>query len=353
MKQTDQSLLEQMRITEFAISSLKELFSITPSDEVSLKNFKPFAEASVDALVEQFYETQTAIPEVALLIGDSDTLARLKASQKRYIVDLFSGHYDLEYVNNRLRIGLVHKRIGVEPKLYLAAIERLKDLLLDLIDEKISDEVERINVVKALRRFLMFDVSLVFDTYIRSMISEIEISKQRSESYARTLEEKVKERTEQLEILSRTDPLTGLLNQRFLDKLLTQTLRAAQRRKEPVAIAYIDVNDFKVINDTQGHQRGDEILRMVAEELKAVSRLEDNCFRYGGDEFCVVMSNCTLDNANSWKERLQLNIQARGDVPSLSIGIAQTGPEKYVTSDEFIHQADQEMYMVKKSMKNA
>jgi len=63
--------------------------------------------------------------------------------------------------------------------------------------------------------------------------------------------------------------------------------------------------------------------------------------------------NCTLDNANSWKERLQLNIQARGDVPSLSIGIAQTGPEKYVTSDEFIHQADQEMYMVKKSMKNA
>lgn len=353
MKQTDQSLLEQMRITDFAISSRKELFSITEADEVALKNLKPCIENSVDALVERFYEMQTAVPEIALLIGDSDTLGRLKSAQRRYIVDLFSGHYDIEYVNHRLRIGLVHKRIGVEPKLYLAAVEKLKELIFNLIEEKVSDITERARVILALRRLLMFDVSLVFDTYIRSMVSEIEISRQKSESYASALEAKIKERTLQLEILSRTDPLTGLLNVRYLDEVLTKVLRAAQRRNEPVALAYIDVDDFKIINDTQGHQRGDEILRIVAESLKAVSRLEDYCFRYGGDEFCVAMANCTLASANAWKERLLQSMQAHDNVTSLSIGIVQTGPEEYVSSEELIRQADKEMYTVKNNVKGA
>jgi hypothetical protein len=83
-------------------------------------------EPHIDALVDKFYTLQTGITEIALLIGDADTLTRLRAAQRRYILDLFSGLYDLEYVNNRLRIGLVHKRIGVEPKLYLAAINTLK-----------------------------------------------------------------------------------------------------------------------------------------------------------------------------------------------------------------------------------
>ncbi len=353
MRQTDLSLLEQMGINELEISRRKELFSFAPADEMVLKHFKSFVEKSVDVMVEQFYEAQTAIPEIALLIGDSYTLGRLKVAQKRYILDLFSGYYDLEYVNNRLRIGLVHKRIGVDPKLYLSAIERLKELLLKMIEENLSDTTERAITFMALRRLLMFDVSLVFDTYIRSLIAEIEISRQQSESYARLLEDKVKERTSQLEILSRTDPLTGLLNVRHLDELLTQTLRAAQRRNEPVTIAYIDVNNFKIINDTQGHQSGDEILRMIAESLKAVSRVEDYCFRYGGDEFCVIMTNCTLDGANLWKERLLLDWQANGDVPSLSIGIVQTGSKDYLSSTELVCQVDQEMYKVKKSMKEA
>lgn len=351
MKQTDQSLLEQMRITDFAISGRKELFSLTPTDEVALQNIRPFVEKDLWPLVERFYEMQTSIPDISLLIGDSDTLHRLKTAQSKYILDLFSGYYDIEYVNNRLRIGLVHKRIGVEPKLYLAAVQTLRELLFDLIKETVSDATVREHALIALQKLFMFDISLVFDTYIRSMISEIEISKAKSDSYARALEEKVKERTLQLETLSRTDHLTGLLNVRYLDEILTKVLRAAQRRNEPVTIAYIDVNDFKIINDTRGHQQGDEILRIVAESLKAVSRVEDNCFRYGGDEFCVVMANCTLEDANAWKERLIQNMNRYENVPSLSIGIVQTGPNEYISSEELIHQADAKMYAIKKVMK--
>lgn len=353
MKQTDQSLLEQMRITEFAIDNRKELFSFTATDENVLRKVKPEIEKNIAALVDTFYEMQTTIPDIALLIGDSDTLIRLKNAQRKYITDLFSGYYDVEYVNNRLRIGLVHKRIGVEPKLYLAAIQTLRELLFDLINHEIPDETEKSHTLSALQKLLMFDISLVFDTYIRSMVSEIEMSKEKSESYARILEEKVKERTTQLDMLSKTDPSTGLLNVRHLNETLTRLIRAAKRRNEPLTIAYIDINDFKIINDTQGHQRGDEILRIVANALKTVSRLEDYCFRYGGDEFCVILENCTLASTSLWKERLLETIQQHENGLALSIGFAQTGTDEYVSPEELIRQADKEMYAIKKSMKNA
>ena len=167
MKKTDQSLLEQMRITDFEISSRKALFSILDTDEIALKGVKPYIEARISALVDQFYDMQTAVPEIALLIGDSETLGRLCSAQIRYVMDLFSGYYDMEYVNNRLRIGLVHKRIGVEPKLYLTAVQTLMKLLFQLIQEIIPDADEKLRVTEALQKLIMFDISLVFDTYIR------------------------------------------------------------------------------------------------------------------------------------------------------------------------------------------
>ena len=121
MKKTEQTLLEQMRITEFDIEARKALISFKEEDFEQLKSLRSLIESKIDNLVSEFYKRQTEIPEIALLIGDADTLARLISAQRNYVLDLFSGIYDLEYVNNRLRIGLVHKRIGVEPKLYLSA----------------------------------------------------------------------------------------------------------------------------------------------------------------------------------------------------------------------------------------
>lgn len=351
MKRTEQTLLEQMRITEFEIANRKELFAITPEDEALLKSVGQQIERKLKDLIDQFYEAQTSIPEIALLIGDADTLSRLKTAQHRYVLDLFSGTYDIEYVNNRLRIGLVHQRIGVEPKLYLAAIMALRELLRSLIETIIPDVDSRVIFNKTLMKLIMFDITLVFDTYIRSLVSEAEIAKEKSELYASSLEDKVKERTQQLEMLSRTDPLTGLLNMRHLDETLNRSLRFALRRGEPVILAYLDINDFKIINDTLGHQRGDEILKMVANALRVVSRAEDFCFRQGGDEFCVVMINCCLADAEQWKNRLLETLEAERNSPRLSIGFAQTGPDRYVSAAELIRMADEAMYAAKKRMK--
>lgn len=349
MKQTEQTLLEQMRITEFDISNRKILLSLTQKDCDLLKGCKSYIEAKIDTLVAVFYEMQTNIPEIALLIGDADTLVRLQNAQRRYVLDLFSGLYDLEYVNNRLRIGLVHKRIGVEPKLYLSAINTLKGLLIGAISESIADIAVRERTMFALDKLISFDITLVFETYIRSLVSEIESSKEKSEQYAISLEEKVKERTAQLEELSRVDPLTGLLNVRGLSDTLTRVLRVAQRRLEPVCVVYIDINDFKIINDTHGHQAGDEILRIVGDSIRKVSRVDDSCFRYGGDEFCLILPNCTEAVAKEiYTDRLRNAITHQMKNVTISVGILQAGPDEYPEAEAFIHRADQNMYLDKK-----
>ncbi|TWH77110.1 diguanylate cyclase (GGDEF)-like protein [Azomonas agilis] len=353
MKQTDQTLLEQMRITDFEVEHRKNLFLFSSVDAQLLKSCKSLIEQNIDAVVSEFYRMQTSIPEIALLIGDADTLARLRSAQRRYILDLFSGLYDLEYINNRLRIGLVHKRIGVEPKLYLSAIYTLKHLLHETIEKNSQPDMNRIAIISALDKLLLFDVTLVFETYIRSLVSEIETAKDKSEQYARSMEEKVKERTRQLEEISCTDALTGLLNVRHLQDIITTALRSAQRRSEPVSVIYIDIDDFKKINDTQGHQRGDEILRTVGNLIKDTARMEDNCIRYGGDEFCVLLTNCREDQAREqFINRLTQKISERLSGVTISIGVAQTGPNEYLDAHTLIKIADERMYAAKQTHKN-
>ena len=166
------------------------------------------------------------------------------------------------------------------------------------------------------------------------------------------MEDKVRERTQQLEELSRTDSLTGLLNVRYLEETVTKALRSAQRRAEPVSAVYIDVNDFKAVNDTQGHQKGDEILRVVGSAIKAIARIEDSSFRYGGDEFCVILVNCRAEQARTeFVDRLNEKIAQNLETVSLSCGVAQTGPNEYVEAGTLIRLADENMYANKQEFK--
>lgn len=355
MNQTNQTLLEQLRITDFEIEHRKALLNFGALDVQRLVACRPLIEAQLDDLVACFYRTQTSEPEIALLIGDADTLTRLRSAQRRYILDLFSGDYGLEYVNNRLRIGMVHKRIGVEPKLYLAGVHTLLSLLTSTLSDECSGIGELRSTLESLQKLIHFDVTLVFETYIRSLVTEIEIAKNKSEQYARSMEEKVRERTQQLEELSKTDPLTGLQNKRHLNETLSRILSGAQRRREAVTVMYMDVNDFKSINDNFGHRSGDEILCAVAEAMKLVSREEDVCFRCGGDEFCVILPNSTAASIrDTYLPRLRHAVSSCNDHPiSLSIGLAQAGPHDYSSADMLIHQADEDMYREKRAQRQS
>lgn len=262
---TEQTLLEQLQITEADIQQRQALLLLTADDFALLKSLRVPIETRIDDIIEQFYEQQLAIEEVALLIGDADTLNRLRVVQRKYVLDLFSGQYGVEYVNKRLRIGLVHKRMGVGPKLFLAAVAMLKKLLCDQIAQSVAEGEERQLALQALDKPLLYDTTLIFETHIRSMVAEIEVAKERSDHNAAMLEETVRQRTRELEESNRTDPRTGLRNARYLEESLTRAVRAAERRAEPIALVFIDIDEFKAINDVHGHARGDEVLRTVSD----------------------------------------------------------------------------------------
>ena len=352
MRQTDLTLLQQMRIDEADIAARMVLLGFGEQDARHLRRRRTWIENRVDDLVERFYAQQTSIAEIAAIIGDAETLQRLKTAQRRYVLDLFSGVYDIDYVNDRLHIGLVHKRIGVEPRLYLAAVHSLKQMLVEMMQAAIPDPAESRATVAALDRLMHFDVTLVFETYIRGLVTEIEIAKERSETYARTLEATVRQRTRQIEELLRTDARTGLANVRDLNEFLVRSLRAAERRGEPVSVVFFDIDDFKLINDRFGHQRGDEVLRAVGDAVKALSRAEDGCFRYGGDEFCIILPNCREELAREiYVDRLRDRVRTLVPDLKLSVGVVQTGPDQYADPGALLRQVDARMYAAKRAHK--
>ncbi len=240
MRRTDKTLLEQMQISDAEIQRRKELLGLDESVLQRLCEQKALIEEHLETIVEEFYEKQTETDEISLLIGDADTLLRLRSAQRQYIIDLFSGQYDSGYVNNRLRIGMVHKRIGVEPKLYLSAVRTLKALIARVLREKLKDSVQRAQTLEALDKLLYFDTTLVFDTYISSLVGEIETAKKRTEEYAKSLEDKVAERTRQLAEQAKSESYQQRLElqkseQRF--RLLVSSVR-------DYAILMLDLNGY-------------------------------------------------------------------------------------------------------------
>lgn len=348
MRRTEQTLVEQMKISDVEIHRRMELLDLKDDDLKLLTSHKLLVEDSIDSIVNEFYAKQTAIDEISLLIGDADTLQRLQRAQRTYVLDLFSGHFDSEYVNNRLRIGLIHKRIGVEPKLYLSAVYSLKKILREKLRKLITDEHVYHETLDALDKLFFFDITFVFDTYIDSLVEEIKTAQRRTEEYAQSLEKKVIERTKQLEEMAQIDPLTNVYNQRAMSDYMRRELVTAKRNLTKLSFVYFDVDDFKQINDIQGHQKGDEVLKGIGQILLTNVREIDIACRYGGDEFCIILPDCGAVDAETVCRKIINEFEKKYPDFSLSVGIAETGGDEYVSGDMLIKLADEKMYLAKK-----
>lgn len=353
MEQLNQTLAEQLQISKWEIEKRKALLDFTLEDEELLKLHKPLFSKYIDGIVHKFYERQIKETEISLLIGDAETLRRLKSAMRRYILELFDGRYDEEYVNRRLRIGKVHQRIGVPPKLYIAAVHLLRKVLLETVamqffgKEDINDkEVKRLE--DAINKLMMFDIQFVFDTYIASLVSEVNTAKEEMAAYARNLEDEVATRTSLLEELSLKDALTGLYNQRAFYEHLRRELANAERYTESLTLCYLDLNGFKKLNDTEGHLAGDGILELVGRVVLEQSRETDLACRYGGDEFCLILPKTGSEEAELLMNRI---VEAFKKEPnqgiSFSVGICSTGPDDFIDIEAFIKQADTLMYKSK------
>ncbi len=349
------TLAEQLHLTERDLEGRKHLLGLGEAEAAALSACRGTMAAAVDGIVEDFYTRQVAVPEIAAVIGDSDTLLRLKGAMRQYVAELFEGVYDMAYVNRRLRIGKVHQRIGVPPKMYIAALTLLQGLLEQRLESQLGQDRRRADAARdALRKVMAFDHQLVIDTYIFALTLQVETARREAERYASSLEDVVAERTRALEDLSRHDQLTGLLNQRAFYHALHRELTQAERYGQALSLIYLDLDGFKEVNDTHGHLRGDDVLRDVGRVLAASVREGDYACRYGGDEFCVVLPRTTADEARPVCERI---IEVfRRDGPenlSFSMGVAQTGPAAFATLEQLVACADAKMYAAKQECRRA
>jgi diguanylate cyclase (GGDEF)-like protein len=160
----------------------------------------------------------------------------------------------------------------------------------------------------------------------------------------------------QTEHLAATDGLTGLYNHRHLHQAMDRMLERCRREERSLAVIMLEIDNFKRYNDTYGHQRGDEVLRIVADLLRKGSRANDLVARYGGDEFMIVLPDTGKETAGEVGERLRRAIEAYpfrlGENivtnVTLSVGIAAS-PDDGETVDALVDSVDRAQYSAKRS----
>ena len=147
------------------------------------------------------------------------------------------------------------------------------------------------------------------------------------------------------------DPLTRLFNRRFPEESFERELQLAARKKQSVAVLFLDLDHFKRFNDTFGHDAGDLVLQSLADQLRNFFRATDLCCRYGGEEFAIILPEATSKDAATRANTLRLEVkslrlqykkQSLGQL-TLSVGVAAF-PENGSTSSELLKIADQCLY---------
>jgi len=166
----------------------------------------------------------------------------------------------------------------------------------------------------------------------------------------------------ELQRLSMTDGLTGIANRRMFDVGIIREWRRCQRIKKPLALVMIDVDHFKKYNDWYGHQKGDECLKAIAQELaRAAPRPGDLVARYGGEEFVMLLSETDEDGAYWVANRIRQQVEelnrthedsSHGHV-TVSCGVSSVLPDSLFSAEMLIKSADQALYQSKAQGRNA
>lgn len=155
------------------------------------------------------------------------------------------------------------------------------------------------------------------------------------------------------------DPLTQAYNRRFLIEVLQKDVSYCLRHKVPLTLVMLDVDRFKLINDTRGHPAGDEVLRKLSDKLQECIRNEDVLARYGGEEFAIVLRECGGPQGLAFAERVRVAVEAmiithegRPIPVTVSVGVASLDASEINSPEALIAAADRNLYRAKDTGRN-
>jgi len=177
------------------------------------------------------------------------------------------------------------------------------------------------------------------------------------------LERSLKKANEEIRILSITDPLTGIYNRGYLNQRLPQEIQRARRYRAPLSLILCDIDHFKKVNDTYGHQIGDQVLKEFVQCIKeSIRNNVDWAARYGGEEFIIVLPETDLIGACFVAERLRhvisrrvIKVKDQAIHITASFGVSaidSTTPDDKISSEALINEADKFLYQAKQEGRN-
>jgi len=330
-------------ITSNVIKSRLELLSLTEDDVYYGRLLQQdVIQPCIPRILDKFYNTLTNTPEFNAIFAQGFKISALKVTQEAYLRSLGVNFQSSEYFQTRLKIGLIHIKVGVKPSLYQCSYRLLQQIIIDSIPTEHPNQKE---LLAFILKITTLDMSLAIEAYEAGVMKNLHSSVQ-------TLTD---EKTSLSEELAK-DELTGVLSRRRILEILEKRLVSIQT-PQPISVIMADLDYFKNINDQYGHLIGDDVLKETASRIRTAIRSSNALGRYGGEEFLIVLSDTNAKQALLVAERIRktvnntpINVMGQYITLTLSLGIASTQNFEPIAS--LIDRADKALYRAKDNGRN-
>ncbi len=299
------------------------------------------------------------MPNSILVIDDSQTM-RSQIIRTLREADLFDRYFEAGDGLEGFKILTGNKVDLVLRDLVMPRMDGFKFMSLLKAHEEFDDIPLIMLTGRGDREFKIKGLETGASDYLTKPFDDGElIARTRVHLKVKELRDELKRSNELLRELSVTDPLTHLYNRRYLMDVLAREFQRVQRTGGDLSLAVLDIDHFKRINDSYGHQNGDTVLAAVAEATRAELRTYDIAVRYGGEEFVVVLPATPLTDGRTVAERLRRGVE-RTVFPepmaalavTVSVGVASYPAERVDSVDALIRMADDALYRAKSGGRN-
>lgn len=232
-----------LKLDEDELRSRRSFCELTDQDLARLQTLRGFAEKHTAEIVDSFYELLLSHDQTRKFFPDEATVRRVKRTQSEYFLGLFEGRCDISYVEDRLRVGAAHERIGLAPKWYLAAYRKYLELLRDKLQASLPP-ADAVAAFSSVQKIVFFDMTLAIDTYIAANIETL----QRHQAALRELSTPVIRVHDRILLLPLVGAIDSVRAQQIMDTVLLRVVEE-KARCMIVDIAGVPVVDTKVADN--------------------------------------------------------------------------------------------------------